>query len=104
MRGENDRLVFNEKETLMQSIREKDEQIARLEEQTKKWHTHLPEGGDICLPQHQLESELSTKRLFGQRPMDLECLDHENYCREIGVWNQPVQDLKEKIYMEKRFQ
>ena len=30
--------------------------------------------------------------------------DHENYCREIGVWNQPVQDLKEKIYMEKCFQ
>ena len=26
--------------------------------------------------------------------------EHEKYCRSIGVWNQPLQDMKEEIYME----
>ena len=28
--------------------------------------------------------------------------EREEYCREIGVWNQPLEDLKESLYMEER--
>lgn len=28
--------------------------------------------------------------------------EREEYCREIGVWNQPHEDLKESLYMEER--
>ena len=28
--------------------------------------------------------------------------DHEEYCKEIGVWNQPLQDALERIYMEEQ--
>jgi hypothetical protein len=28
--------------------------------------------------------------------------EHEAYCRSIGVWNQPLKDMQERIYMEEQ--